>query len=407
MNLNLNSPRLEFNRRFEGVAFLNHARGKVQVVTVVVLSDVVFFLQESNQKFHFVTQDNKAGVISLQKLLVREKAGGQDTRSIYLISSNPDEPEMYELQCQSPREKRIWIDTIRSAVEQCPEEDDGGDASEGEEQKKIREAQEIKIRQLIAKLRDRDRQLAAVLEDKMATFCELVDLLANNEDGASSWLLLGSDVAPPKYAHLVEHGFQAPQAKEALTQATNELYRLLGVLFSPGTAAHWHLMALSRSVSSAGERHSDTFSTPALPKRAETFGGFDQNGKDKGVVKKKSPQDASTDCSPNQSSEQLVVPAVSAPPVLQLNGEQQTAGLELVHNVSSVLSLMTSQATAFEALRAEFMAEMKASRSGMSGSTFSVAGPAGMAKFQHKASHNQRLEELRNLQVGCRVVASF
>jgi len=50
---------LLFVGRFEGVAYLNHARGKVQLVTVVVLSDVVFFLQESNQKFHFVTQDNK------------------------------------------------------------------------------------------------------------------------------------------------------------------------------------------------------------------------------------------------------------------------------------------------------------------------------------------------------------
>ena len=43
------------------MAYLNHARGKVQLVTVIVLSDVVFFLQESNQKFHFVTQDNKVG----------------------------------------------------------------------------------------------------------------------------------------------------------------------------------------------------------------------------------------------------------------------------------------------------------------------------------------------------------
>jgi hypothetical protein len=33
--------------------------GVVQLVTVVVLSDVVFFLQELNKKFHFVTQDNK------------------------------------------------------------------------------------------------------------------------------------------------------------------------------------------------------------------------------------------------------------------------------------------------------------------------------------------------------------
>ena len=61
----------------------------------------------------YLTVLRQAGVISLQKLLVREKASGSDTRSIYLISSNPDEPEMYELQCQNPREKKIWIDTIR------------------------------------------------------------------------------------------------------------------------------------------------------------------------------------------------------------------------------------------------------------------------------------------------------
>jgi len=57
--------------RFEGVAYLNHARGKVQLVTVVVLSDVVFFLQESNQKFHFVTQDNKvSSTLQIDILLI-------------------------------------------------------------------------------------------------------------------------------------------------------------------------------------------------------------------------------------------------------------------------------------------------------------------------------------------------
>ena len=216
-----------------------------------------------------------------------KKAGGQDTRSIYLISSNPDEPEMYELQCQNPREKRIWIDTIRAAVEQCPE-DEEGNVSEGEEQRKIREAQDIKTRQLIATLREKDRQLGSLLEEKMATFCELVELLANNEDSTSSWLLLGSDSAPPKYSHLVEQGFQSAQAKETLSQAMTELCRLLGLLLSSNAAANWNL---SRSVSSVGERHSDTFSMPLLPKRAETFGKFDQNGKEKGCVKKKSATD--------------------------------------------------------------------------------------------------------------------
>ena len=163
-------------------------------------------------------------MISLQKLLVREKAGGQDTRSIYLISSNPDEPEMYELQCQTPREKRIWIETIRAAVEQCPEDDEeGGDlVSQGEEeQRKIREAQEIKTRQLIGSLREKDRHLAALLEDKMATFCELVELLANNEDSTSTWAMLGSDSGPPKYTHLVEHGFQSQAARDTLAQVSN------------------------------------------------------------------------------------------------------------------------------------------------------------------------------------------
>ena len=58
----------------------------------------------------------QAGVISLQKLLVLEKGVGQDTRSIYLIRSNPNEPEMDELQCQNPREKRVYIDMIGAAV---------------------------------------------------------------------------------------------------------------------------------------------------------------------------------------------------------------------------------------------------------------------------------------------------
>ena len=98
-------------------------------------------------------------------------------------------------------------------------------------------------------------------------------------------------------------------------------------------------------------------------------------------------------------NDQLAAPS-QIPPVLQLNGEQQAIGLELVHNVSTLLCLLSSQATAFESLRSDFLAEIKASRSGtaLSSAPFG-SGPAGLAKFQHKASHNQRLEELRNLQV--------
>ena len=93
------------------------------------------------------------------------------------------------------------------------------------------------------------------------------------------------------------------------------------------------------------------------------------------------------------------VAALTMPPVLQLNGEQQVMGLELVHHVSSLLCLMSSQATAFETLRSEFLAEVKANRSSWGAAQSTGGGAPGLAKFQHKASHNQRLEELRNLQV--------
>lgn len=51
-------------------------------------------------------------MVSLQKLLVREKAG-QESRGIYLISSNPADPEMFELKVHKPKDKQIWIQAIR------------------------------------------------------------------------------------------------------------------------------------------------------------------------------------------------------------------------------------------------------------------------------------------------------
>lgn len=95
-------------------------RGKMTAIVVVVLSDILFFLAERDQKYAFFVPDNKAGIVSLQKLLVREKA--RQESSIYLISSNPAEPEMFELKIQKPKDKQLWIRAIRSAVEACPQE---------------------------------------------------------------------------------------------------------------------------------------------------------------------------------------------------------------------------------------------------------------------------------------------
>lgn len=58
-----------------------------------------------------------------------------------------------------------------------------------------------------------------------------------------------------------------------VTLHLQEVNNLASSLYAPGTN-------LSRSVSSVGEHHSEAYISPTLPKRAETFGGFDSANKD-------------------------------------------------------------------------------------------------------------------------------
>ena len=52
---------LSENRKlmFEGVGTLLQAKNRSILVTVVVLSDIMIFLQESNQKYFFIMPENK------------------------------------------------------------------------------------------------------------------------------------------------------------------------------------------------------------------------------------------------------------------------------------------------------------------------------------------------------------
>lgn len=91
------------------------------------------------------------GVVSLQKLLIREKAG-TESRSIYIISSNPANPEMYELKVQNPKDKNLWIQAIRAAVLDCPlDESDPDDCMTADQKQKIIDAKQASIREIICK----------------------------------------------------------------------------------------------------------------------------------------------------------------------------------------------------------------------------------------------------------------
>lgn len=89
-------------------------------------------------------------MISLQKLLVREKAG-QESRGIYLISSNPADPEMFELKVHKPKDKQTWIQAVRAAVQCCPEDEEDGSKLSQEAKQKLFDAKQEQIRQIVGK----------------------------------------------------------------------------------------------------------------------------------------------------------------------------------------------------------------------------------------------------------------
>uniref|UniRef100_A0A8D8V0I7 Rho guanine nucleotide exchange factor 18 n=1 Tax=Cacopsylla melanoneura TaxID=428564 RepID=A0A8D8V0I7_9HEMI len=423
---------LNFNRklRFEGLASLMQGRGKSQEVLVIVLSDILFFLQEVSQhkyslqessntvKYTFFTPDNKTGVISLQKLLVREKAGA-DTRGIYLISSNPAEPEMFELKIVKPKEKLAWIEAIRSAVQNCPEDiedNSGSGALSVEDKQKLLEAKQAHIRQIVdaslgfeAVLRQKDVEQALILEEKMSLQLKL--LAAAGVPNVPS---------PPSYTHLVAGPQESSTTWQHVMTTVKKVNQLASSLYASGSN-------LSRSVSSVGEHQSNTYISPTLPKRAETFGGFDTAQPPlKGVHKKgsissisgggsgKDPSPSwgdSTTSTPDDSSPPLIqppahtrsrlslqdtlpLPPPSLPPpsLFTLGQEQQVIAMELSHHVYTLSCIIAQQMTSIDSLQAQ----LSAYRSQVSSGEDLLSGSKDKRSAPYR--HNHQLEELRNLQ---------
>ncbi|KAF2896435.1 hypothetical protein ILUMI_09740, partial [Ignelater luminosus] len=187
-----------------------------------------------------------------------------------------------------------------------------------------------------------------------------------------------------------------------------EVSHLASSLYTTGTN-------LSRSVSSAGEHQSEAYISPILPKRAETFGGFD-NPVQSGIKllgKKLQSSGGTPTLSPDMENlkpgdsklfEKLpwrncqitIGPTLTngntpmtdlqqscAPPdipaLLSLGKEQQYAAVQLSHYVYTLLCIISQLMTSNESLQAHLI---------------TIKGGADSGKYRH----NQQLEELRNLQ---------
>uniref|UniRef100_A0A1B0GBC8 DH domain-containing protein n=1 Tax=Glossina morsitans morsitans TaxID=37546 RepID=A0A1B0GBC8_GLOMM len=398
--------------KFEGSATLMQGRAKIQSVLVMVLTDCLCFLTENSahNKYMFFTPEHKAGVVPLQKLLIREKAG-TESRGIYIISSNPLYPvQMYELKVQKPKDKNVWIESIRRAVRDCPL----SDIMEAEDytvEEKLRIG--VNKREIIEKMRQKDIEQALLLEEKIILLLNLIqndqklfsshDMEQHQHNAIANMSAAQFLTAFGSYKDIsVGVDCDTSEIWKRVLTTVQEISQLAGSVYTAATG-----QPVSRSVSSVGEKQSETYLSPTLPKRAETFAGFDEKRakntftcrdinkytlqimtprlqeleEKKGLkntsVTALSPSSHATDLF-TLSDDHNLEHAASSGSSINDTKDHDFAFLQITHNLHTLLCIISQQMTAIQSLQLQ----------------------SALYRENPRApyTHNDQLEELRNLQ---------
>ncbi|XP_014800057.1 PREDICTED: A-kinase anchor protein 13 [Calidris pugnax] len=237
----------------DGPVSLRSAAGRLKEVQAVLLSDMLVFLQEKDQKYVFASLDQKSTVISLKKLMVREVA--HEEKGLFLISMGVKDPEMVEVHASSKEERNGWIQIIQDTINTMDRDEDEGVPCESEFEKKVLDA---KVRGLKEQLQQKDKQILLLLEEKAKIFQDMADSSVQ-EDVPGSRLLFRANTE------------EAPKGEAIMKTAINEVELLQDLVNrSLGTA-------LGQQVSSAAMEQEGGVGPISLPRRAETFGGFDSH----------------------------------------------------------------------------------------------------------------------------------
>ncbi|XP_068447495.1 rho guanine nucleotide exchange factor 18-like isoform X2 [Clinocottus analis] len=229
----------------EGTVNWKAASGRLKDILAVLLSDVLLLLQEKDQRYTFAAVDNKPSVISLQKLIVREVA--HEEKAMFLICASSNEPEMYEIHTNSKEGRNTWMTHIRQAVESCPHTEERLFSEE-------EEARAFRFKEFQERLSQKDAVVFQALTEKLQLFADMAESVAGLEDAASrSRLLLRGDAS------------DLQQGEALLKGAITEVENLQNLLQS-GVREEAPPSRLEEGSGSG-----------VLPRRADTFGGYDSS----------------------------------------------------------------------------------------------------------------------------------
>ncbi|XP_021100850.1 rho guanine nucleotide exchange factor 18 isoform X2 [Heterocephalus glaber] len=240
---------LQRQLHLEGTLCWKTTSGRLKDVLAVLLTDVLLLLQEKDQKYVFASVDSKPPVISLQKLIVREVAN--EEKAMFLISASLQGPEMYEIYTSSKEDRNAWMAHIRRAVESCPDEEEGP-FSQTEEERKMVEARAMKLKDFHVRLSLKDQLIAQSLLEKQQIYLEMAQMSGLDDPGPARGLFRGGDP------------LEILQGEQILRAAMNEIEGIHSLI--------------CRRLGSTNCQEEEGGSSMGLPRRAETFGGYDSTG---------------------------------------------------------------------------------------------------------------------------------
>uniref|UniRef100_A0A3P8XX20 Rho/rac guanine nucleotide exchange factor (GEF) 2 n=1 Tax=Esox lucius TaxID=8010 RepID=A0A3P8XX20_ESOLU len=184
----------------EGTLLWKTQGSRLKDVQVLLMTDILVFLQEKDQKYVFPCLD-KPAVLSLKNLIVRDIANQE--RGMFLISDSTP-ADMYELHGASRDDRNNWMRLIQQTVSSCPSREDFP---------LIETEDKALLRRLRADIQQKDREVLELLQERVTLFSDLAEITGG-----------GQDVTPPTNSRNI---FRADtpysaQAEQLLTEAVSE-----------------------------------------------------------------------------------------------------------------------------------------------------------------------------------------
>ncbi|XP_005747997.1 A-kinase anchor protein 13-like [Pundamilia nyererei] len=308
----------------DGALQLKNSAGRLKEVHAMLLTDVLVFLQEKDQKYVFASLDQRSTVISLHKLIVREVAN--EERGLFLITAGTEKPEMVEVLASSKEERNTWMAIIQDAM-QCMEKDkDEGLPSETEEDRRHQENRAKEIRELLQR---KDEQIISLLEEKIHIFRELGNCSLSPEDANTSVMERMLFRATPD---------NVTKGEPVINDAVREV-EALHALVSGGFGAE---------ACGPGGLTGGAVGPVCLPRRAETFGGFDSHQMNSSKNGEKEEGEESVDLRRTESDSVLKKGATaSLQTLLKRNNEQLQRSVTRLHELLISLQAVVIQQDSF------------------------------------------------------------